>query len=163
MQKKPLEGSLHSLTVLCMFHAICASKAQEQLKQSKAVELLDTKFLCMSTQKTKSSNQKFVWTQWNKSTILHKETNKQEPSPARNLFQNTNRFCFQNMYFSTNKVFMLYFLIQDDGHLSASPLRFPSLTTRNISAVKVFGLTGVRARKTTPLLPLHAEKWQTQG
>lgn len=65
-----------------------------------------------------------LYGQTNKSTMLHKAISKQEPSLAYNLFQNTARFCFQHVYFSTNKDFMFNFPVLENGHLSASPPLF---------------------------------------
>lgn len=76
----------------------------------------------------------------------------------------TTRFCFQNMYFSANKGLMLYFLVQENGHLSASPpLCALSPTTQNFLAVKAFGSSGVRSKRTTPFLSYFAGQGDTKG
>lgn len=115
-----LQDQLHGLNILYVLHAACASKAQQQLKLSKAAEVLDAKFLCMSTQKTKLPNRKFVWS--NKKINNIAQGNKQTGTKScMQLVSKHSQVLFSKyVFFSTNKDFMFYFPIQENGHLSAS-------------------------------------------
>lgn len=144
-------------------------------------------FFACQHRKQKSPTES-LYGQTKESTILHKATSKQEPSLACNLFQNTARFCFQDMYFfSTNKDFMFYFPIQENGHLSASsplfslslsllrtfqqwrhlealvsdqgkpPQFFPSVQER-----KTLRIIGTHTHTTTPKLPTAFRDFKTR-
>jgi len=55
---KSLQDWLHGLNILCILHATCASKAQQQFKLPQSAEVLDVKFFLPVKAENKNPQQK---------------------------------------------------------------------------------------------------------